>query len=64
MTEQQMPLRVGYKAAYRKEITWVVGTIAGIEGDRALLDLAPTSSLPVEPDSRIRISLTDLFPPF
>ena len=64
MTEQQMPLRVGYKAAYRKEITWVVGTIAVLEGDRALLDLEPTPSLSVTPDSRIRIALSDLFPPF
>ena len=64
MTEQQMTLRVGYKAAYRKEMTWVVGTIAGIEGDRALLDLEPTPSLSVAPDSRIRIALSDLFPPF
>ena len=64
MTEQQMTLRVGYKAAYRKEMTWVVGTIAALEGDRALLDLEPTSSLPVESDSRIRIAVTNLFPPF
>jgi hypothetical protein len=64
MTEQQMPLQVGYKAAYRKEITWVVGTIAVLEGDRALLDLEPTPSLSVTPDSRIRIALSDLFPPF
>ena len=33
-------------------------------GDRALLDLEPTPSLSVAPDSRIRIALSDLFPPF
>ncbi len=64
MTEQQMPLRVGYKAAYRKEMTWVVGIIVGIEGDLALLDLETTPSLPVVSDSKIRIALSDLFPPF
>ena len=64
MTEQQMLLRVGYKAAYRKEMSWVVGTIAALEGDRALLDLEPTPSLPVALDSRIRIALSDRFSPF
>ena len=64
MTEQQMRLRVGYKAAYRKEMTWVVGTITALEGDLALLDLEPTPSLPVAPDSRIRIAVSNLFPPF
>ncbi len=64
MTEPSMPLQVGYKTAYRKEMSWVVGTIVAIEGDLALLDLEPTPSLPVEPDSRIRIALTNLFPPF
>ena len=64
MTEQQMTLRVGYKAAYRKEMTWVVGTIAALEGDRALLGLEPTPSLPVEPGSTIRIGVSNLFPPF
>ncbi|MFM7325496.1 MAG: hypothetical protein ACKO4L_11315 [Nodosilinea sp.] len=64
MTEQQMPLRVGYKAAYRKEMTWVVGTIAALEGDLALLDSEPTPSLPVEPNPRVRIAVNNLFPPF
>lgn len=56
MMEQPMLLQVGYKAAYRKEMTWVVGTIAAMEGDLALLEL--------EPNRRIRIALTNLFPPF
>jgi hypothetical protein len=64
MTKQPMLLQVGYKAAYRREMTWVVGTIAAMEGDLALLDLEPTPSLPVEPNRRISIALTDLFPPF
>ena len=40
------------------------GAIAALEGDLALLDLEPTPSLPVALDSKIRIALTDLFPPF
>ena len=64
MTEQPMLLQVGYKVAYRQEMTWVVATIAAMEGDLALLEPEPTSSLPVEPNRRISIALTDLFPPF
>ena len=56
MTEQPMLLQVGYKAAYRQEMTWLVGTIAAMEGDLALLDL--------EPNRKIKIALADLFPPF
>jgi hypothetical protein len=53
MTEQPMLLQVGYKVAYRQEMTWVVATIAAMEGD-----------LPVEPNRRVSMALTDLFPPF
>ena len=64
MTEQPMLLQVGYKVAYRKEMSWVVATIAAMEGDRALLEPEPTPSLPVEPNRRVSIALADLFPPF
>jgi hypothetical protein len=55
---------VGYKVAYRQEMTWVVATIAAMEGDLALLEPEPTPSLPVEPNRRVSIALADLFPPF
>ena len=42
MTEQPMLLQVGYEVAYRKERTWVVGTIAAMEGDCALLERLPS----------------------
>jgi hypothetical protein len=64
MTEQPMLLQVGYKVAYRQEMTWVVATIAAKEGDLALLEPEPTPSLPVEPNRRVSIALADLFPPF
>jgi hypothetical protein len=57
-------LQVGYKVAYRQEMTWVVATIAAMEGDLALLEPEPTPSLPVEPNRRVSMALTDLFPPF
>ncbi len=64
MTEQPMLLQVGYKVAYRQEMSWVVATIAAMEGDLALLDLESTPSLPVEPNRRVNMALADLFPPF
>jgi hypothetical protein len=45
-------------------MTWVVATIAAMEGDRALLEPEPTPSLPVEPNHRVNMALADLFPPF
>jgi hypothetical protein len=64
MTEQPMLLQVSYKVAYRKEMTWVVATIAAMEGDRAILEPEPTPSLPVKTNHRVNMALTDLFPPF
>jgi hypothetical protein len=45
-------------------MTWVVATIAAMEGDRALLEPEPTPSLPAEPNRRVNMALADLFPPF
>ena len=64
MTEQPMLLQVGYKVAYRQEMTWVVATIAAMDGNGALLELEPIPSLSLEPNHRVNITLADLFPPF